>query len=78
MQGTYQGGQIKMGSLIALCNAEGELDMRYQQINLNGEIRTGSCVSKPEILPDGRLRLHETWQWSTGERGSSTIEEIPG
>jgi len=54
------------------------LDMRYQHINRKRELMTGVCRSTPEILPDGRIRLHETWQWTTGDlaSGTSVLEEI--
>ena len=75
---TYQGGAIQWGTLIARVDEAGRLDMRYQHINLAGELMTGECLSTPEILPDGRIRLHETWQWISGDRsvGQSVVEEI--
>ncbi|KPM47794.1 hypothetical protein [Jiulongibacter sediminis] len=74
----YAGGQIAKGSLIALVSENGELDMRYQQINTNGELMTGVCHSTPEVLPDGRIRLHEKWRWTSGDKseGKSIIEEF--
>jgi hypothetical protein len=75
---TYQGGAIRFGSLIAQVGADGSLDMRYQHINLGGKFVGGKCRSRPEVLEDGRLRLHERWEWlsgATGE-GESVIEEI--
>src|ERR1041384_7019050 len=74
----YGGGEIVRGTLIAICNAAGELDMRYQHINKNGELMTGKCFSAPEVLPGGRIRLHEKWQWTSGDlsSGESVIEEI--
>ena len=75
----YSGGQIRFGTLIAKVLDDGSLDMRYQHVNTNGELMTGICVSTPEPLPDGRLRLHEKWQWTSGDlsSGESVIEEIP-
>jgi hypothetical protein len=31
-------------------------------------------------LPNGRLRLHEEWQWTNGDlsKGRSIVEEIAG
>ena len=74
----YAGGQIVTGHLIALVDKEGGLDMRYHLINDKGELQTGFCRSVPEHLPDGRLRLHESWQWTSGDqsRGSSVVEEL--
>ncbi len=73
----YAGGSIVRGHLIALVAADGCLDMRYHQVNDRGELQTGYCHSVPEVLPDGRLRLHETWQWTSGNqsRGTSVVEE---
>lgn len=74
----YSGGEIVRGQLIANCDNDGVLDMRYQHINSRGELMTGICRSTPEVLPDGRIRLHEKWQWTSGDRseGESVIEEI--
>jgi hypothetical protein len=74
----YSGGEIVRGTLIAKCDEHGGLDMRYQHINLRGELMTGECYSTPEVLSDGRIRLHEKWQWTCGDlsTGESIIEEI--
>lgn len=75
---TYSGGQIISGQLIGLVDDEGNIDMRYHQVNNKGELMTGVCQSTPEILSDGRIRLHETWQWTSGDhsKGNSVLEEI--
>lgn len=75
---TYSGGQIKSGQLIGLVDPEGNIDMRYHQINTKEELMTGICQSTPEILNDGRIRLYERWQWTSGDcsKGNSVLEEI--
>jgi hypothetical protein len=52
--------------------------MRYQHANTAGELMTGVCRSTPELLPDGRIRLHESWRWTCkdGSSGTSVIEEV--
>jgi hypothetical protein len=77
---TYEGGGVQFGTLVALADEQGILDMRYQHVSQDGQLMTGVCRSVPEILPDGRLRLHETWQWTCGDHscGTSVIEEISG
>lgn len=74
----YEGGEIVFGSLIAKCDEEGVLDMRYQHINKKGALMTGVCKSTPEILEDGRIRLHEIWQWTSGDfsKGKSLVDEL--
>ncbi|CAH0997316.1 hypothetical protein EMA8858_03447 [Emticicia aquatica] len=74
----YSGGAIIKGFLIAKVLENSVLDMRYEHINKSGELMTGICVSRPEILADGRVRLYEKWQWTSGDfsSGESIIEEI--
>ena len=76
--GDYSGGNIRMGMLVALVGTDDVLDMRYQHINTRGEIMTGQCRSTPAVLADGRLRLHERWQWTSGDvsSGESVVEQI--
>jgi hypothetical protein len=73
----YTGGQIMYGHLIGLVDENGNIDMRYHQLNDKGELMTGICRSVPEILPNGKIRLHETWEWTSGDKskGESIIEE---
>ncbi|KAL3925952.1 MAG: hypothetical protein SGILL_000053 [Bacillariaceae sp.] len=56
----------------------GEINMRYHHIDTDGNLMTGICRSCPEIMPDGRLRLNENWQWTCGDNsmGTSTLEEV--
>lgn len=74
----YSGGSIRRGNLIARWIEENVLEMRYQHISTDDEFKTGRCLSRPEVLPDGRLRMHEEWQWTSGDGslGTSIIEEI--
>ncbi len=75
--GVYSGGKIKYGHLIGIVDADGNIDMSYHQINNNNCIMTGICKSQPEILATGKIRLHETWRWTSGDcsEGTSVIEE---
>lgn len=74
---TYSGGKIVSGHLIGLVNDDGSIDMHYHQINTSNVIMTGVCKSKPEILNNGKIRLRESWQWTSGDlsKGESVIEE---
>jgi hypothetical protein len=74
----YSGGKILRGHLIGLVDKDGNIDMRYHQVNINHELMTGVCKSKPEILNNGKIRLHETWEWTSGDKskGNSIIEEL--
>lgn len=74
----YSGGKIKHGHIIGIVEENGSIEMRYHHINLNNELMTGVCLSTPEILPNGKIRLYEKWKWTSGDQseGKSIIEEI--
>lgn len=74
----YSGSNISSGQLIGIVNQSGEINMRYQQVNRNGQLMTGICVSTPELMDNGKIRLHEKWQWTSGDlsKGESILEEI--
>jgi len=76
----YAGGEIVFGNLIAKVTDNDSLEMRYQHLNKNGELMTGKCFSVPETLSDGRIQLHEKWQWTSGDfsKGESIVEETSG
>ena len=75
----YSGGSVRKGQLIAVADEAGNLDMRYQHVDQAGRLKTGICSSRPEIMPGGGLRLHESWQWTCDDRsrGTSIIEQVP-
>ncbi len=74
----YSGGRIKYGHLIGLVDEQGNIELRYHQVNDKGELMTGICTSTPEKLANGKIRLHENWEWTSGDRskGQSAIEEL--
>jgi len=73
----YSGGKIKYGHLIGLVDHLGNIEMCYHQVNDKNELMTGICKSTPEILENGKIRLHENWEWTSGDKskGTSIIEE---
>lgn len=74
----YAGGEIVFGNLIAKVLENDCLDMRYQHLNKRGELMTGVCRSTPEVLANGKICLHEQWQWTSGDfsKGESTVVEL--
>lgn len=75
---TYSGGHVRFGHIIGCVDAEGNIDLRYQHLDRDGALMTGYCKTIPEILPNGKIRLHEKWRWTCGHRakGRSILEEI--
>ena len=80
VRGTFEGGRVKQGQLLAEVLPDGRLDMIWRYRNVDAEIVNGTCISIPEILNDGRYRLRESWTITSGpkagETGESVIEEV--
>ena len=75
---SYKGGTIVTGHLMGLVANNGIITMHYHQVNNKEELMTGTCISTPEMLPNGKIRLHENWQWTSGDKssGTSLLEQI--
>jgi len=75
---TYSGGRIRKGQLIGIVAEDGKFNLRYQQVNEEGEIMTGICISTPELMENGKLKLYEKWKWTSGDlsEGESVVEEL--
>lgn len=78
LSATYSGGEIVKGTLIGIVKEDGRLTFRYNHVNVHNDIRGGQCTSVPEILEDGRIRLHESWRWLDRDQseGESIVEEV--
>lgn len=74
----YAGGEIVKGHLIGLVDPSGVIQMRYHQLDTSGQLMTGKCTSTPEVMENEKIRLHEVWQWTSGDlsNGTSVLEEI--
>ena len=75
---TYQDDNVASGHLIGKFDQVGNIDIRYHQINAAGIIKTGKCFPKPVLLDNGKVQLHETWEWLFGDSGggNTIIQEI--
>ncbi|ANW20600.1 hypothetical protein [Streptomyces clavuligerus] len=72
----YSGGDVVRGHLVG--TREGDrLDFRYVQLRTDGTTASGHCVSSVTELPDGRVRLDETWAWESADgSGTSVVEQL--
>jgi hypothetical protein len=72
----YAGGDVVRGFLVG--TREGDrLDFRYVQLGRDGTTSSGHCVSTVVELPDGRVRLEESWRWESRQgRGTSVVEQV--
>lgn len=72
----YAGGDVVRGHLVGTRRAD-RLDFRYVQLKQDGGTSSGHCVSTVTELPDGRIRLDETWEWESQQgSGTSVVEEL--
>jgi hypothetical protein len=74
----FAGGEVRRGSLVGTCSPDGTLDFAYGMVNNDGTVVSGFSHAVPETLPDGRIRLHETWEryGEHGQRGTGFLDEV--
>ncbi|MGI8313878.1 n-acetylglutamate synthase [Halobacillus mangrovi] len=74
----YSGGEIVKGKLVGIVYTDETLEFRYNHVNTANEIRGGKCKSVPHIISEGKIELHEEWQWldKNQTRGKSIIREV--
>ncbi|MGW2019256.1 hypothetical protein [Streptomyces sp. NPDC001927] len=73
----YAGGDVVRGFLVGT-RAGDRLDFRYVQLKQDGTTSSGHCDSLVVELPDGRVRLEESWAWESQEgSGTSVVEQLP-
>lgn len=73
----YGGGSILKGFLIGK-RINDSLEFTYQHVNEDKEILTGKCNTRMELNQEGKVLLHEMWQWTCKDfsEGTSILVEI--
>ena len=72
----YSGGEIVEGHLIGTLDGT-RWDVRYVQMNSEGETASGHSVGEISLLDDGRVRIEDEWKWeSKSGAGESVLEEV--
>lgn len=72
----YSGGDIVDGHLLGTLEAN-RWEIRYVQLNVDGETASGHSVGTLRILEDGRVRVEDEWEWESKDgTGKSALEEI--
>jgi hypothetical protein len=66
---TYTGGTVRLGYRVGTRHGN-HLEFRWAEVLTTGETRCGRADARLEVLPDGRVRLHELW--SVDAPGSRT------
>jgi len=73
---TYEGGAVKFGTLSGSIKND-TLEFTYQHQNHQQAFMTGQCITKIKSI-DGKITLHESWQWTSGDKskGTSVLSEL--
>ncbi len=71
----YQGGTITYGKIIAKIEKD-KLNMLYQCMTTEGELKAGKAIAKIKIDPDGKIRLSLDWEWIGGGVGKGRSEYL--
>lgn len=74
----FAGGDVRRGSLTGTAGADGVITFSYSMVLDRGEVVSGLSVNTPQLLDDGRIRLHESWEryGSHADSGISYLEEV--
>ncbi|HKE99662.1 MAG TPA: hypothetical protein VKG45_12095, partial [Actinomycetes bacterium] len=56
----YQGGAVRLGFRLGTRSGN-HLQLRFLHVDQAGEVTAGRADARLELLPDGRVRLHELW-----------------
>ena len=74
--GRYCGGAIRRGYLVGTLVGD-SLRFRYAQTEADGHVHGGRSACDLEVLPDGRLRVHEHFVWETRSgNGTNILEQV--
>ena len=71
----YHGGTVSYGKIIAILKGN-ILDMRYQCITTDNQLKTGKAIAHISILEDGKLKLNLNWEWLEDNNSKGTSEYI--
>ena len=69
----YYGGIIKYGKIIAHLKND-NLDMLYQCITTENELKSGKAIAEISLTKDNKMKLKLNWEW-IGNKNESGISE---
>lgn len=75
---TYKGGAIKKGLIIGKQIEDSKIELLYQCITIEGELKAGHSIGKVSFTNEGKLKLNLDWNWINGDlsKGKSEYIEI--
>jgi hypothetical protein len=76
IEGTYRGGTIAAGHVLAKRTSETELEMLYHGATTDGAHNAGKAHAKFAPDEQGRMCMHLDWQWLTGDQSKGQSEWV--
>ncbi|WP_298904539.1 n-acetylglutamate synthase [uncultured Psychroserpens sp.] len=72
----YYGGTVTYGKIIAILKDD-ILDMRYQCITSDNQLKTGKAIATISTLENGKIKLALNWEWldDSNAKGTSVYLE---
>ena len=74
--GTYSGGTIVVGHILAKRTSATELEMLYHGATRDGAQSAGTAHATFSRDSEGRLHMYLDWQWLTGDRSTGQSEWV--
>lgn len=71
----YHGGTIRSGKIIAIHHGD-YLDMRYQCLTTDDQLKTGKAIAKITELDNGKLKLNLNWKWLDDTNNGGTSQYL--
>ena len=71
----YYGGTIVYGKIIATYD-DGKLDMRYQCLTIDNELKAGKADAIISITEFGKVKLQLHWEWLDKKKESGYSEYL--
>ena len=74
--GKYKGGLIQEGMIIGKQTEESKIELLYQCLTTEGELKAGESKGIISTTENGKLKLTFKWYWLNGDLSGGTSEYI--
>ncbi len=74
--GTYKGGSIQEGLIIGKQIEDSKIELLYQCLTTDGELKAGESKGIISETTDGKLKLEFDWNWLNGDLTGGKSEYI--
>ncbi len=72
----YKGGAIKEGLIIGKQIQNAEIELLYQCLTTEGQLKAGEAKGSIVKTPNGKLKLNFDWTWLNGDLSGGKSEYI--